>query len=191
MGSVLQKASEMEMARRQIAFASVILMLSSLSITVVSAAVYYALLGTMNYQATLSPVVFTSGDDTSVCGGSLSTNSTIATFTTIPLAVESQITITELVNVTNTDSSAHSVQVSVGSENFGSQLTLLRLYLVSPSGTETLVVELDTNGAVTTQGISVTIPAGQEYAMKLVGYYDSGTAGTQTNTMTLNLQVTG
>jgi len=169
----------------------VILLISSLSITVVSAAVYYALLGNMTYQARRSPVVFSTGSDTSVCGGSLSTNSTIATFTTIPLAVESQITITQLVNLTNTDSSGHSVQVSVGAENFGSQLSTLRLYLVSPSGTETLVVELDTTGAVTTQGVSVSIPAGQEYAMKLVGYYDSGTVGTQTNTMTLNLQVTG
>jgi len=179
------------MARRQIAFASMILLISSFTITVVSAAVYYALLGNMIYQAQLSPVVFTSGDDTSVCGGSLSTNSTIATFTTIPLAVESQITITELVNVTNTDLSGHSVQVSVGSENFGNELSTLKLYLVSPSGTETLVVELDGSGAVIIDDISVNIPAGQEYAMKLVGYYDSGTTGSQTNAMTLNLQVTG
>jgi len=179
------------MAIRRITFASLILLLSAFTISVVSAAVYYALLGDMTYQAKLSPVVFTSGSDTSVCGGSLSTNSTIATFTNIPLAVESQITITQLVNVTNSDSTGHSVQVSVGSENFGSELSMLRLYLVSPAGTETLVVELDTTGAVTTQGVSVSIPAGQEYAMKLVGYYDSGTLGSQTNTMTLNLQVTG
>lgn len=93
--------------------------------------------------------------------------------------------------MTSTDSSSHSVQVSISSGNFGSQLSNLKLYLVSPSGIETLVMELDGSGVVITDDISVNISAGQEHAMKLVGCYDLGTLGPQTNTKILHLQVTG
>jgi len=171
-------------------FGFLLLVLSSLMIIGVSAAIYYQISASMTIQAQVSPVVFTNGTDTSTCGGSLSTNATQVTFTSIPLAVESDITITQLVNITNTDDSDHSVQISVSSESFGSELTSLKLYLVSPSGAETLVVELDNSGDVITENVSVNIPQGQEWAIKLVGHYDSGTQS-QSDTMTLNLQVTG
>lgn len=178
------------MAKRSVA-SLLMLLLSSSLIATASAAIYYSISSSMTFQATLSPVHFTSGDDTPACGGTIGTNATSVTFTSIPLAVEANITITELVNVTNADSLAHTVTVSVASENFGNELTLLALYFVSPSGTQTLVIQLGDSGNIVTEDISVNIPLGQEWAIKLEGRYDSGTMSTQTNTMTLAIQVTG
>jgi hypothetical protein len=156
----------------------------------VSAAIYFGLIANLTVDADISPVILSNGDDTSTCGGSLSTNATQVTFTSIPLAVESNITITELVNVTNGDTSAHDVSISVNSEDFGTSLSTLSLYLVSPSSTETLVIQLDDSGDVTTEDITVSVPASEEYAIKLIGCYDSGTSTLESNTMTLALQVT-
>ena len=167
-----------------------VLIILSMLVVTVSAAIYYSLIANLSFDAAVSPAIFSTGDDTSTCGGSLSTNATQVTFTSIPLAVESDITITELVNVTNSDASAHDVQVSVTSDDFGTELATLSLYLVSPSATETLVIALDDSGAVTTEDVTVNIPATQEYAIKLVGYYDSGTSSSVSNSMTLALRVT-
>ena len=168
-----------------------ILILLSMLVVIVSAAIYYSLIANPSFDAGVSPAIFSTGDDTSTCGGSLSTNATQATFTSIPLAVESDITITELLNVTNGDTSAHDILISVSSEDFGTSLATLSLYLVSPSATETLVIQLDDSGAVTTEDVTVNIPSSQEYAIKLVGHYDSGTTTSESNSMTLTLQVTG
>ena len=168
----------------------IILIVLSMLVVTVSAAIYYSLIANLTFDAAVSPAIFSVGDDTSAGGGTLSTNATQVTFSSIPLAVESEITITELVNVTNSDASAHDVQVSVSSEDFGTELAALSLYLVSPSATETLVIQLDDSGVVTTEDVTVNIPATQEYAIKMIGYYDSGTASTASNSMVLALQVT-
>jgi len=175
-------------SHRKIRLIFLLLILSSLLTTGASAAVYYQKSANMMFQ--VSPVVFTSGEDTEKCGGKISTNATQVTFTSILLAVESDIIITQLVNMTNTDDSNHSLQVFVGSENFGTELSSLKIYLVSPYGTETLVVELNDSGNVVIQNISVNIPQSEEWAIKLVGHYDSGTSLSQNNSMTLSLQVT-
>lgn len=167
-----------------------LLALSSIVITSVSAAIYYQISASMTLEAEVSPVIFTSGEDTSTCSGTISTNATQVTFTNIPLAVESNITITQLVNITNTDNSDHTVTVSV-TENFNTEISALSLYLVSPSGSETLVVSINDSGTITVENVSVNIPLGEEWAIKLEGCYDSGTSSTQSNTMTMNLQVTG
>lgn len=135
-------------------------------------------------------VTFAQGEDTSTCKGILFSQDTKIKLTDMPLAVESNITITELVNITNTDTSAHSVQISVDSEDMGSEVTAISLYLVSPTGSQTLVLEIDDTGTTTIQNIPVNIPATEEWAIKLQGCYDSGTLFTQSNTLTLNLQVT-
>ena len=166
------------------------LILLSMLVVTVSAAIYFSLIANPTFDAEVSPVIFSDGADRVTCGGSLSTNATQITFASIPLAVESNITITELVNVTNGDSSAHDVQISISSEDFGTELSVLELYFVSPSATETLVIALDDSGDVTTEDVTVTMPASEEYAIKLVGHYDSGTTSSASNTMTLALQVT-
>ncbi len=159
-----------------------------LLITVVSATIYNYISASMPTEVMISPVLFTSGEDTSICGGSFHANATQVTFTSVPLAVGSNITITQLVNITNTDSSDHYVRLSV-TENFGTELSLLSLYLVSPSGAEILVALINDFGIVTTESVSVNIPREEEWAMKLEGCYDSGTALTQNNTMSLTFQV--
>ena len=151
----------------------------------VSAAIYH-----QTGQAGVNPIVFTYGEDTLQCGGSISPNSVKAVFTRIPLAVESDIVITQLINLTNVDSSDHSVKVSVSAEDFGSELSSLRLYLVSRSGTKTLVVELDDSGNVVKENVSVIIPREEEWTIKLEGHYDSGTLSSQSNTMALTFQAT-
>jgi len=175
-------------SHKKISLVFLLLILSSLLATGASAAVYYQKSADLRFQVSL--VVFTSGEDTEKCGGTISANTTQVTFTSIPLAVESDIIITQLVNITNTDDSDYSIQFSVSSENFGNELSSLKIYLVSPSGTETLVVELNDSGNVVTQSVSVNIPQSEEWAIKLVGHYDSGTSLSQTNSMTLSLQVT-
>ena len=171
-------------------FPWVALLLSSLLITTVGAAIYYYITMSSTFDAEISPVSFSLGGDTATVGGDISTN-TSATFSSIPLGIGSNITITELVNVTNTDASGHTVPVTVVTEDFGSELKILLLYLVAPNATETLITKLDDSGAVDTENISVNIPAGEEWAIKLVGCYDGGTAGSQSNTMNLNIKVEG
>ena len=177
------------MAKRKITSSMFILLLMSLFITTVSGVIYYQLLATLNIQAQVSPVTFTSGGDTATCGGTITSDASQVSFATVPLAVESDIIITELVNLTNTDASAHDVQVSVSTDDFGTELDALALYLVSPTATQTLVVELNGSGTVTTDDVTVNIPAGEEYAIKLVGHYNAGQSAA-TNSMTLDLQVT-
>ncbi|MHA2380761.1 MAG: hypothetical protein ACXADS_15935 [Candidatus Thorarchaeota archaeon] len=143
----------------------------------------------MAAKADSIPIGYTEGKDTFICGGSISTDSALATFAHIPLAVGSDIAITQLVNVTNRDLSDHSVQVCVTAENFGSELSSLRLYLVSPSGKTTLVVELDDFGDVSKERVSVGIRQGEEWSVKLVGHYDSGVSPSQSNAMILTIQV--
>jgi len=180
--------------RRKSRFTILALLVSTLFIATASAAIYYQITATMEFTATLSDVVFTSGDDTSACGGSIGTNATSVTFGSpyIPLAVEADVVITELVNVTNSDSSAHNVEFYLGAtdEDFSTELETLKIYVVAPNATEYLMIELDGSGAVTTNNQSVNIPASEEWAIKLAGHYDSGTLSTQSNTMTLRLQVT-
>jgi len=143
----------------------------------------------MAAKADIIPIGYTEGEDTFVCGGSISSDSTLATFTRIPLGVGSDIVITELVNVTNRDCSDHSVQVCVSAENFGIELSSLRLYLVSPSGKETLVVEFDDSGDIAKERVSVEINQGEEWSVKLVGHYDSVVSQSLSNTMILTIQV--
>jgi len=172
---------------KNIRLSFLLFILSSLSTAGAGAAICHQKSANMIFQ--VSPVVFASGEDTEKCGGTISTNPTQVTFTSIPLAVESNIIITQLVNITNTDDTDHSVQFSVSSENFGNELSSLKIYLVSPSGTETLVVELNDSGNVVTQNVPVNIPQSEERAIKLAGHYDSGTFSSQTNSITLSLQV--
>jgi hypothetical protein len=178
------------MAKRKIRMGLIALILSSLFITTVSAAIYFQIISTMSLQATVSWVIFTNGEDTATCGGDLTTN-TSATFSSIPISVGSNITITQLVNITNTHSSAHTVTISVSSENFGSELSTLLLYLVSPSNAQTLAVKINGSGTVVTQNVQVSIPNGQVWAIELIGCYDAGTPGSQSNSMTLGIQVAG
>jgi len=181
--------------RRKSRLIPLALLLSALLIATASAAIYYQITASMTFTATVSVVIFTSGEDTTACNGTIGTNATSVAFGSpgpgIPLAVEADIIITELVNVTNTDSSAHNVEFSVGSEDFVAELDTLKLYAIAPDATETLVVELNGTGVIITQNVSVNILAGQEWAIKLVGHYDSGTSSSQSNSMTLNLKVTG
>jgi len=140
-------------------------------------------------QVEAKPVVFTCGEDTSTCGGSISADFTEVTFTNVPLTAESDTTITQLVNITNRDSSDHTLQVCVAVEDFGSELSSLKLYFVSPSGAETLVAELDDSGDVVKDDVSVRIPQREEWSIKLVGHYDSGTRSSQKNEMVVIFQV--
>ncbi len=174
---------------RKSRFALLALLLSALLITVASAAIYYQITATMTIKVGWSPVVFIDGADTVTCGGDTTTNNVSASFTNVWLCIASNITITQLANVTNSDSSPHDVTINVSSSDFGNPLNLLLLYLVSPSGSETLVVKMDDSGNVVTEGVAVNIPAGEEWAVKLVGCYDIGTPQSQTNQMTLSIEV--
>ena len=177
--------------RRKSRLTVLALLLSTLLIATASAAIYFQITADMTFEAEYTPVVFTNGSDTSTCGGDTVTNNASATFSSIPLAIGSNITITELVNLTNSDStSGHAVKITVSSKNFTSSLSILLLYLVAPGGSETLVVKIDDSGNVVTENVEVTIPASQVYAMKLIGCYDSGTSGSEANEMKLNVQVT-
>jgi hypothetical protein len=136
-----------------------------------------------------SPLAFTEGEDTSTCGGIISADCVHARFTGIPLAVESDAVITQLINITNTDSSDHDARISVVAEDFGIELSSLKIYLVSPTGAQTLVTELDNSGNVILENVQVSIARGQEWAIKLVGHYDSGTPKSQRNSFALCFQV--
>jgi len=140
-------------------------------------------------HAEVPSLVFTDGEDTSTFGGVISTDRIHVGFTGIWLAVESDIVITQLVNITNIGRSDCALEISVGAEDFGIELSSLKIYLVSPSWRETLVVELDDSGNVVTQNVPVSIPQKEEWTMKLAGHYDSGTSISQSNSLALHFQV--
>jgi len=142
-------------------------------------------------HAEVSPLVFTDGEDTPTFGGIISGNGLQLRISGIRLAVESDILITQLVNITNIGFSDHVVKISVGAEDFGSELSSLKIYLVSPSGKETLALEIDNSGNIITENIPVNIPHGEEWSIKLLGHYDSGTCISQSNSLTLYFRVVG
>jgi len=140
-------------------------------------------------HAEFSPLVFTDGEDTQTFGGIISANRIQVRFAGIQLAVECDIVITQLVNITNVGRSDCTLEISVGAEDFGTELSSLKIYLVSPSRTETLVVELDDSGNVITENVPVNIPQKEEWTIRLMGHYDSGTPISQSNGLTLHFKV--
>ena len=179
----------MAKGKRKSRAAILILLLSALLITTASAAIYYQITAQMTIKVGWSPVVFVNGSDTDACGGDTVTSNASVTFSDVPLTIASNITITELVNVTNSETGSHDVNVTVSTHDFGSELKILLLYLVSPTGSETLVVKIDDSGTVVTDKVQVSIPGNEEWAIKLIGCYDTGTGQGQSNSLTLNLEV--
>ncbi|MDH5439116.1 MAG: hypothetical protein OEZ48_13165 [Candidatus Bathyarchaeota archaeon] len=176
--------------RRKSRLTLLALLLSTLLIATASAAIFYQITAGMSFKVGWSPVVFTDGEDSEECGATVPfQNNASVSFTSVPLTIASNVTITQLVNVTNSDTSDHNVTVDVSSHNFDANLTILLLYLVSPSGSQTLVVKLGDSGSLVTDDIQVEIPAGEEWAVKLIGCYDDTTLESKTNTMTLTIRV--
>jgi len=164
-----------------------VILLSSLMITAIFRSVCDQ---TRGDNAEVSALVFTDGEDTRTFSGIISADRHQVRFSCIWLAVESDIVITQLVNITNVGFSDCALKISVGAEDFGTELSSLKIYLVSPSGIETLVVELDDLGNVITENVPVSVPQKEEWAIKLAGHYDSGTSISQSNSLTLHFQVT-
>ena len=81
-------------------------------------------------RAEVSPLVFTNGEDTRTFGGIISADRLQVRFSGIPLTVESDIVITQLVNITNIGFSDYALKISVDAEDFGNELSSLKIYLV-------------------------------------------------------------
>lgn len=166
-----------------------LVLLSVLMASFASAAVIYTLTATLTTVASVPNIIFTTGDDTSSIGGSIGTNGTTFTATSVPLGVGSNVTVQEAANLTNTDASnAHNIiGVEVLSENFGSELNKLSIYAYN--GTRYLLISIDGSGTVTYQfSGTLTMPAGAEWSIIIEGCYDDGTAGSTTNTITFYIK---
>jgi len=134
-------------------------------------------------------LVISSGEDTSRFDVHITEHGTQATLPNLPLSVESDIIITQIFNISNTDSLAHIIEVCVLYENFGEELHSLKIYLVSPSSLEILVLEINDAGDIVSKDIQVSIPPKEEWSIKITGCYDSGTRSTQSNTITFVFQI--
>ena len=149
---------------------------------------YY--LGTFSMSGTIatSDVYFTSGDDTSAISGTIGTNTSSFTATALPLVAGVNVIVTEAVNITNGDSSSHSVTLALSTENFGSECTQIKVILVEDDGsTEHDAVVIDTSGTATTSSTTQTIPAGEDWIVKLEIELDAdATAVARSITLTLS-----
>ena len=162
----------------------IITLLSVLIVGFISAGIVYTITVSLTTDIQVPNIIFVSGDDTSTVGGTIGTNGTTFTATTVPLGVGSNITIGQAVRLNNTDTSAHNITgAEVLSEDFGSTLNKFSVY-VSDGSTSYLLIDVDTTGAVTYEfSGNVTIPAATAYDIIIEGYYDDGTADGTSNTI--------
>jgi hypothetical protein len=134
-------------------------------------------------------IIFVSGSDTSSIGGSIGSNGTTFTASSVPLGVGSNVTIQQAVNLTNTDAiNPHNIiGAEVLSEDFGSALTVLSIYVYN--GTMYQLVSLDGTGAVVYQfSGTLTMPASAEWSIIIEGCYDAGTVSGTTNTISFTIE---
>lgn len=164
-------------------------LLSVLMVSFASAGIIYTLTSTLTTQVTVPDIIFTTGADTSSIGGSIGSNGTTFTATTVPLEVGSNVTIQEAVNLTNTDAvNPHNiVGAEVLSEDFGSELDTLSIYVYN--GTRYLLISLDGTGAVVYEfSGTLSMPASAEWSMIIEGSYDDGTLSGTTNTISFYIK---
>jgi hypothetical protein len=150
---------------------------------------YYFGTFSMSGNIAHSAVYFTSGDDTSAISGTIGTNETTFTATGLPMVAGVDIIINEAVNITNGGGSAHSVTLALASENFGSECTQIKVTLVDIDGTEYDAVVINDAGTATTSSTTQSIPAGEEWAVKIEIHLDDD-AGVAARTITLTLSYT-
>ena len=154
-----------------------------------SAATIYTLTTTLTTQVTVPNIIFVSGSDTGTIGGSIGSNGTTFTATTVPIEVGSNVTISEAVNITNSDAgNPHDITgAEVSSEDFGAELNALSIYVYN--GTRYLLIGIDGTGAVSYEySGALSMPASAEWSVIIEGAYDDGTASGTTNTITFYIK---
>ena len=158
-----------------------IALLSVLMVSFASAGIIYTLRVSLTTQIQVPNIIFVSGSDTDAIGGTIGENGTTFTATAVPLEVGSNVTIEQAVRINNTDTNPHNITgVEVLSEDFGTELNILAIYLYDGS-TRHLLISIDTTGTVTYElSGNLTIPATTAWDIIIEGCYDDGTAvGTQ------------
>jgi hypothetical protein len=166
-----------------------IMLLSVLFASLASAATIYTLSASITTVVSTPKIIFTTGSDTGTIGGSIGGSGQTFTATTVPLGLGSNVTITQAVNITNTDvSSAHTITgLTLNSNNFASTLTGLSIYAYN--GARTLLLTIDTSGTETYQFAgSLSLPANAVWSIIIEGCYDAGTSGGTSNTISFTLQ---
>ncbi len=166
-----------------------LVLLSVLMVSFASAATIYTLTATLTTTATVPNIIFTTGSDTGSISGSIGSNGTTFTATAVPLAVGSNVTIQEAVNLTNTDAgSSHDiVGAEVLSEDFGTEIDVLSIYVYN--GTRYLLISVDGTGAVTYEfSGTLSMPASAVWSVIVEGCYDDGTASGTTNTISFYIK---
>jgi hypothetical protein len=165
-----------------------LVLLSVLFASLASAATIYTLNATITTQVSTPKIIFTTGSDTSSIGGSIGASGQTFTATSEPLGLGTNVTVTQAVNLTNTDTSSHSLTgLSVNSEDFGSTLSQLSIYAYN--GTRMCLLSIDTSGnAVYQFSGSLNMPANAVWSIIIEGCYDAGTSGGTTNTISFSIQ---
>jgi len=170
-------------------FIIMLLMLAFVMPVAMAAITYYFGTFSMGGNIAHSDVYFTSGDDTSAITGTIGTNETTFTATGLPMVAGVDVIITEAVNITNGGGAAHSVTLALASEDFGAECTLIEISLVDIDGTEYHAVVLDGTGNPTTSSTTQSIPAGEEWTVKIEIHLDDD-AEVASRTITLTLSYT-
>jgi len=164
------------------------MLLSVLTVSFASAAIVYTLTATLTTVVTVPYIIFTTGADTGSITGTIGLNGTTFTATNVPLEVGANVTIEQVVNLTNTDggSSHDIIGAEVASEDFGAELYVLGIYVYN--GTRYLLLSLDDSGDVVYEfSGTLSMPASAEWSMIIEGCYDDGTVA-GTNTITFNIK---
>ena len=145
----------------------------------VSASIIYYMDSSFSNTIGTSDIKFTSGADTSSISGTIGANGSSFTATGLPLIAGVEARVSIAVNITNTIASSRTINLQLNTEDFGTELTQLKVYLVEVDGTEHLAVELDGSGTATTSTSGdQTIPASSIWSVKIITEMDPTAAAT-------------
>lgn len=150
-------------------------LLLSFAIPVTMAAVTYYLDFSASGTVSEAVVQFTSAGDTSSISGSIGSNGSSFTTSSLPLVAGVEIIIDEAVNITNSDSSAHTITFELLTEDFGTDCTNITIAIVEADGTENLAIYIDGSGVVQTSSSGgLSLPASTDWAVKMYITMDAG-----------------
>lgn len=174
----------------------VTLLITSLLISFASVAAYSEMfMHGSNITIGTATVTFTAGDDTATMGGgdAINTQGTEVTFDTIPNIEPGEVrTYNEAVNITNGAGSTKTINISLYSlsGSWSPNFDYINITVIAANGTAVgTTIKIVSSGTNTTSTGDISIPAGEEWAIKWVIKAKTDATNGQAITITFKIEV--
>jgi len=167
------------------------LLLSSLLIASVSASIYYTMYMNATVGVAGNKIQFTEGNDFSTVGGSITDSGQKVTFTSMNGQIGSLATVSDPVDITNTDTSTpHNIELKLSAWTGNTQTHLNYINVTMYDGSTKKGVNIylvpGESGQVSTTGV-VSIPASTAWRVQWDIYWNGD--ATISDSVTVNLQL--